>query len=146
MSALAPALKYQALVAGDVDIIDAYSTDGLLDRYPLTVLEDDRARLPALRRGGGGARGPGPRAAGGGGGARRTERPDRCDAHAPRSTRRSKWKGEAAADVARAALVDLGLVAAGRPVRHSRRSPRRGASAPSFVALPVGSGGRRLRR
>ena len=46
VSALAPAVKYQALVAGQVDIIDAYSTDGLLGRYPLTVLEDDRRFFP----------------------------------------------------------------------------------------------------
>ncbi len=46
VSALAPAVKYQALAQGAVDIIDAYSTDGLLDRYPLTVLEDDRGFFP----------------------------------------------------------------------------------------------------
>jgi osmoprotectant transport system permease protein len=44
--ALAPAVKYQALVSGAVDIIDAYSTDGLLERYPLTVLDDDRRFFP----------------------------------------------------------------------------------------------------
>ncbi len=44
--ALAPAVKYQALAAGEVDIIDAYSTDGLLQRYPLTVLVDDRQFFP----------------------------------------------------------------------------------------------------
>jgi osmoprotectant transport system permease protein len=46
VSALAPALKYEALAAGSVDIIDAYSTDGLLERYPVTVLEDDRRVFP----------------------------------------------------------------------------------------------------
>ena len=46
VSALAPAVKYQALVDGEVDIIDAYSTDGLLSRYPLTVLDDDRHFFP----------------------------------------------------------------------------------------------------
>lgn len=44
--ALAPAVKYQALASGAVDIIDAYSTDGLLARFPLTVLEDDRQVFP----------------------------------------------------------------------------------------------------
>lgn len=44
--ALAPAVKYQAVASGSVDLIDAYSTDGLLDRYPLTVLEDDRHVFP----------------------------------------------------------------------------------------------------
>jgi osmoprotectant transport system permease protein len=43
---LAPAVKYQALMAGDVDVIDAYSTDGLLGRYPLTVLADDKRFFP----------------------------------------------------------------------------------------------------
>lgn len=43
---LAPALKYQALAEGGVDVIDAYSTDGLLARYDLVVLEDDRRFFP----------------------------------------------------------------------------------------------------
>lgn len=46
VNALAPAVKYQALIAGSVDVIDAYSTDGLLARYPLTVLADDRHFFP----------------------------------------------------------------------------------------------------
>jgi osmoprotectant transport system permease protein len=40
------ALKYQALAAGDVDVIDGYSTDGLIARYGLTVLVDDRHFFP----------------------------------------------------------------------------------------------------
>jgi len=43
---LAPAVKYQAVAAGSVDVIDAYSTDGLLARYGLVVLEDDRRFFP----------------------------------------------------------------------------------------------------
>lgn len=46
VNALAPAVKYQALMAESVDIIDAYSTDGLLGRHPVTVLEDDRRVFP----------------------------------------------------------------------------------------------------
>jgi len=46
VNALAPAVKYQALMARSVDIIDAYSTDGLLSRYPVTVLEDDCGVFP----------------------------------------------------------------------------------------------------
>lgn len=46
MHALAPAVKYQAIASGAVDLIDAYSTDGLLARHPLTVLEDDRHVFP----------------------------------------------------------------------------------------------------
>lgn len=43
---LAPALKYQALVSGSVDVIDGYSTDGLLEKYDLVTLEDDRGFFP----------------------------------------------------------------------------------------------------
>lgn len=43
---LSPALKYRALAGGDVDVIDGYSTDGLLARYDLVVLEDDRRFFP----------------------------------------------------------------------------------------------------
>ena len=43
---LAPALKYQALAVGAVDFIDGYSTDGLLVKYDLVVLEDDRRFFP----------------------------------------------------------------------------------------------------
>lgn len=43
---LAPALKYQALAEGGVDVIDGYSTDGLLARYNLVVLSDDRRFFP----------------------------------------------------------------------------------------------------
>ena len=43
---LAPALKYQALASGAVDVIDGYSTDGLLDRFDLVTLADDRGSFP----------------------------------------------------------------------------------------------------
>jgi len=43
---LAPAVKYQALAAGAVDFIDGYSTDGLLAKYDLVVLDDDRRFFP----------------------------------------------------------------------------------------------------
>ena len=43
---LAPAIKYQALAAGSVDVIDGYSTDGLLARYGLVTLPDDRGFFP----------------------------------------------------------------------------------------------------
>ena len=43
---LLPAVKYQALASGDVDVIDGYSTDGLIARYDLAVLEDDRRFFP----------------------------------------------------------------------------------------------------
>ena len=43
---LSPALKYRALDERAVDVIDGYSTDGLLERYHLVVLEDDRHFFP----------------------------------------------------------------------------------------------------
>ncbi|HST07138.1 MAG TPA: glycine betaine ABC transporter substrate-binding protein [Gemmatimonadaceae bacterium] len=43
---LAPAVKYQALASGAVDVIDGYSTDGLLARYDLETLVDDRHFFP----------------------------------------------------------------------------------------------------
>lgn len=107
--ALAPALKYRALAAGDVDIIDAYSTDGLLDRYPLTVLEDDRHVFPpydaaALVRGAVARERPGVVAA-------LTELSGRLDVvRMRRLNARLEVEGEPAASVARTALADLGLV------------------------------------
>jgi osmoprotectant transport system substrate-binding protein/osmoprotectant transport system permease protein len=44
--ALLPAVKYQALAAGEVDVIDGYSTDGFIARYDLVVLQDDRHFFP----------------------------------------------------------------------------------------------------
>lgn len=44
--ALNAAVKYQALAAGQVDVIDGYSTDGLIERYGLVVLVDDRHFFP----------------------------------------------------------------------------------------------------
>jgi osmoprotectant transport system permease protein len=43
---LAQALKYQALASGGVDVVDGYSTDGLIARFGLVVLEDDRRFFP----------------------------------------------------------------------------------------------------
>ncbi len=43
---LLQAVKYQALAEGAVDVIDAYSTDGAISRYDLTVLADDRRFFP----------------------------------------------------------------------------------------------------
>lgn len=39
-------LAYQALAAGEVDLIDVYTTDAQLARQPLRVLRDDRAFFP----------------------------------------------------------------------------------------------------
>ena len=43
---LAPAVKYQALASGAVDVIDGYSTDGLLAKYDLVTLIDDKHFFP----------------------------------------------------------------------------------------------------
>jgi osmoprotectant transport system permease protein len=43
---LAPALVYEALRDGRVDVIDGYSTDGRIRAYGLQVLRDDRHALP----------------------------------------------------------------------------------------------------
>ena len=43
---LLQAVKYRALAGGDVDVIDGYSTDGLISRYDLVVLTDDRNFFP----------------------------------------------------------------------------------------------------
>ena len=44
--AMEHALAYEAIDVGAVDVMDAYSTDGKLLRYDLTVLEDDRGFFP----------------------------------------------------------------------------------------------------
>ncbi len=44
---LLQAVKYKAIAGGDVDVIDAYSTDGALARYDLVPLDDDRGFFPA---------------------------------------------------------------------------------------------------
>ena len=43
---LAPALVYEAARAGEVDLIDGYSTDGRIKAYHLRVLRDDRHTFP----------------------------------------------------------------------------------------------------
>jgi osmoprotectant transport system permease protein len=39
-------LAYQAIDTGEIDVTDAYSTDGDITRYGLRILEDDRAVFP----------------------------------------------------------------------------------------------------
>ena len=43
---LAPAVKYAAVASRAVDVIDGYATDGLLAKYDLVTLEDDRHFFP----------------------------------------------------------------------------------------------------
>jgi len=44
--ALEHGLAYQAIQNNDIDIMDAYSTDGEIERYNLLLLEDDRKFFP----------------------------------------------------------------------------------------------------
>jgi osmoprotectant transport system permease protein len=109
VNALAVAVKYQALVAGEVDLIDAYSTDGMLARYPLTVLEDDRRVFPpydaaAVVRGALAREQPAAIAA-------LTELSGRIDVVRMRRLNAAvEVEGRPVADVAREALAELGLV------------------------------------
>jgi osmoprotectant transport system permease protein len=131
VSALAQQVKYQALVEGAVDIIDAYSTDGLLDRYPLTVLEDDRGFFPpydaaALVRGELARRRPEAVAA-------LAELSGRLDVRRMRRLNaRLEVNGEDVAIVARDALRELGLVAG--PDRVTTVAPGGDASGGSLAA------------
>lgn len=46
VNTMEPALRYQAIQTGDVNIIDAYSTDSQIKEYDLVVLEDDKQLFP----------------------------------------------------------------------------------------------------
>jgi osmoprotectant transport system permease protein len=106
--ALLPAVKYQALAEGAVDVIDGYSTDGLIARYDLVVLEDDRRFFPPYEAAalvGASLAGREPRAL-----AALTELSGRLDVEAMRRyNRRLEVDGLPAAVVAAEVLRDLGL-------------------------------------
>ena len=108
--ALLPAVKYQALAAGKVDVIDGYSTDGLIARYDLVVLADDRRFFPpyeaaAMVGRGLAERRPDAIAA-------LTELSERLDVATMRGlNRRLEVEGEPVERVAADALADLGLTA-----------------------------------
>lgn len=46
VSTMEPALRYQAIKSGDIDITDAYSTDSEIKEYDLVTLKDDKALFP----------------------------------------------------------------------------------------------------
>ena len=105
---LLPAVKYQALAEGAVDVVDGYSTDGLIKRHNLVVLLDDKGFFPpyeaaaltrnALAR-------DNPRAI-----AALTELSGRLDVERMRAlNERVEVAGESVESVARSALADLGL-------------------------------------
>lgn len=108
VQALLPAIKYQALAAGKVDVIDGYSTDGLIAKYDLVVLRDDRGFFPpyeaaALVGAGLARREPGALVA-------LTELSGRLgEVEMRRLNRRVEVDGQATTAVAAAALAELGL-------------------------------------
>ncbi len=110
--ALLPAVKYQALAANEVDVIDGYSTDGLIARYDLVVLEDDRRFFPPYQAAplvGRRLTDSVPAAI-----AALTELSGRLDeATMRRLNRRQEVDGEPLAAVAAGALAQLGLLGAG---------------------------------
>ena len=119
--ALLPAVKYRALAAGEVDVIDGYSTDGLIARYDLVVLEDDRRFFPpyeaaALVSGALVERLPAAVAA-------LTELSGRLDvATVRRLNQRLEVGGEPVERIAAGALADLGLTGEeSRPEARDRR-------------------------
>jgi osmoprotectant transport system substrate-binding protein/osmoprotectant transport system permease protein len=110
MRPLAQALKYRALASGGVDVVDGYSTDGLIDRYGLVVLEDDRHFFPPYEAAalvGAKLRRDNPAAI-----AALSELSGRLDVRTMRALNaRVEVRGEPVADVAASALRDLGLTA-----------------------------------
>ena len=128
--ALYQAVKYQALAAREVDVIDGYATDGQIARYDLVVLQDDRGFFPPYDA----APLVGRRLA--------EERPDAVaaltelagllDEETMRTlNRRVEVDGEEVATVAADALSSLGLVGAGPAARAIGPGPA--AASPSLV-------------
>ncbi len=108
---LLQAVKYEALAQGRVDVIDAYSTDGFIQRYDLVVLQDDRSFFPPYQ------------AAALVGAALWRDRPGAVetltelsgtldDARMRALNRRVEVDGEPVGDVARDALAGVGLLPA----------------------------------
>jgi osmoprotectant transport system permease protein len=131
--ALLPAVKYRALADSAVDVIDGYSTDGLIARYDLVVLVDDRRFFPPYEAAA--LVGPSlaerePRAI-----AALTELSGRLDVRAMREyNRRLEVDGETAAAVAAGALRDLGLIGAAPAGSPEASAPARGGLVSYLVA------------
>ncbi len=128
--ALLPAVKYQALAAGEVDVIDGYSTDGLIARYDLVVLHDDRQFFPpdeaaALVSAGLAERRPDAIAA-------LTELSGRLDESTMRRlNRRLEVDREPVTRIAGDALAELGLT--GRPAGRALGERRAARSLPGYL-------------
>ena len=120
-------VKYRALAEGSVDVVDGYSTDGLLARYDLIVLRDDRGFFPpyeaaALVSARLHDQQPAALAA-------LAELSGRIDVTRMRSwNERLEVKGEDNAAIARAALLELGLGGTGE-----RAGTRRDQAAPESL-------------
>ena len=111
---LLAAVKYQALASGDVDVIDGYSTDGLIARYDLVVLEDDRRFFPPYEAAA--LLGPAVVSDVPGAVVALTELSGRIDVSLMRAlNRRLEVDGTPVAVVARAALDTLGLLGKSTP-------------------------------
>jgi osmoprotectant transport system permease protein len=125
VQALLPAVKYQALAAGEVDVIDGYSTDGFIARFDLVVLRDDRHFFPPYEAAalvGAGIQQRQPAAV-----AALTELSNRLSVEMMRGlNRRVEVNGEPSAQVAAAALSDVGLVGVKSQNGSQARSPGRG--------------------
>jgi osmoprotectant transport system permease protein len=115
-------LAYEALAAGQIDLVDAYSTDGKLLRYDVVVLQDDKGFFPPYHaapivRGETLRRHPGLRDVLG----QLAFSID--DGKAMELNHRVEVGGEGFAEVARSFLVERGLLdAGGRPA--ARATPR----------------------
>jgi len=112
---LVQAVKYRALAEGAVDVVDGYSTDGLLAKYDLVVLEDDRAFFPPYQA----AAMVGPRLwrASPAAVAALSRLSGRLDVAKMRElNRRVEVDGRPVAVVAREALAEMGILAGARVV------------------------------
>jgi osmoprotectant transport system permease protein len=124
---LGQALKYRALADGAVDVVDGYSTDGLIARYDLVVLEDDERFFPPYEAAyltGARVQRDSPRAI-----AALTELSGRIDVPRMRALNaRVEVAGEPVADVARDALGAMGIVrSTGNADRSVVAADRRGS-------------------
>jgi len=128
--ALLPAVKYRALDAGDVDVVDGYSTDGLIARYHFRVLVDDRKFFPpyeaaALVSARLGTENPAAVAA-------LTELSGRIDVVRMRAlNQRVEVDGVPIPRVASEALAELGLIRGGVPIAYNAE---RAASFASYIS------------
>jgi osmoprotectant transport system permease protein len=123
---LLQAVKYRALATGAVDVVDGYSTDGLLGRLPLVALEDDRRFFPPYE--GAALVGPALRREGAAAVAVLTELSGRLDERRMRALNaRVELGGEEPAAVARDELVRLGLLNGSGPGSDRRPGGRAAA-------------------